>query len=736
MPIPAPDPTVDGDLEPDPTAPVGSATIAGSVKLPTDDMPVRGTWSVRLHSNVNAAINPDGTIRAGISLATDAGTGATMTLPVGHYEASFASSTTPGGHPVNLGPYLFELTEDCSWGDVMTTPYIAPVTPQDVDLAREARDEAVAAAAQAITVIGSVQREQPGGVAGLDANGDILPERVPDIFGRKPASTDGTVYLSKATSANDSNDGLSAGSAKATLQAAYDAAPNGGSVLMLHGTWDLGAGAIGFKHAPGKRVHFRGYDERMTTLTYNGTGVAFQVGDGRTITDLAISNTSVSVATSATANFTQDDVGRTIYTPEGELGADTKIQSINSPTSINLSKPSQSGTSGATAHIATPHLQWGSMSGFQIVCTAFGAQTAVKLWDAHDGDVSIRALGNSYSAGSRGIHAINCFTMRYTKGGTVQNFETGIDLDGGCHDSGIYDWNIGAKKVCVRVKNSTDVRTWGGQHSTTGAANGGIGYMAICTYAASTDGGCDKLFLGQVHYEGNGTGLDIAIGRAVDGSTFKIRCPEIDGGLPAGGTLDKVTSPIVKRLDVAFNGAWNVTNQCTDLLYVGEPSLNGTFTDSGIRSSKASDRLTLRNGGRIDLSLLGFPFGVGQGDWSTVTQDSGAFHGGFRTNAGGTPAVNDRMSHSIYLPAGTYAVDLFFKKGPDAGDVTVTLAGTTFPGQATGYAASPAGAMVTLQPVVVPTSDTQGVEFKVIGKNASSSGLVVRLSHALFRRVA
>lgn len=585
----------------------------------------------------------------------------------------------------------------------------------------------------------------PGGVAGLDGNArvaqanlpahlttDKIAEAILGVAGRKPEVTDGTIYLSKNTKADDANDGLTPGTAKATLDAAVAACPDGGRVLAGTGSWSLGSGPIGFNHLPGKRIHFEGIDSRLTKFVYDGTGIAWKIGDGRTVTDLAVTAGSLSVATSASGAFTDDDIGRTLYTPEGIFPADTFIVSRNSSTSVNTSKPASGATSGATAHISKPFNQWGSMRNMQIEATAFSSQTAIKMYDAHDGDMEhVRALGNSYSAGSRGIHAINCFTNYYRRL-TIQNFESGVDLDGACHDGEIGNSNIGAKKVCVRVKNSTDVRVRGGQHSTTGPTQGGIGLMAICTYSPSTDGGCDGLLVDQVHYEGNGTGLDVAIGRAADGSTAKIRNPKIDGKLVSGGTLDKVTNPIVERLTIAFDGAWVVTNQCADLMYIGKRSINGTFTDNGVRSTSLEDLRILRNGSRIGLDVLGFPFGVGQGS-TDVTQDSSAYMGGYIHNITGTPAVNDRASWSEYLTAGTYAMDIFYKRGPDCGDFTVSLAGVPSASQ-NGYAASPDARRLTLQPFTVATSGMTGIEFKIVGKNGASTNFIYRLSHITLRR--
>lgn len=126
-------------------------TISGQIKLPGAETPLTGTWWARIHSDVNATIDGDGTIRAGIEPATDVGEGAEMTLPAGLYDFMFVSDAkNPATKRTDtFGWYTFEVTAAATWGDVMTTPVVIPVTPQDVTLAEEAREAAEEAAAAA-----------------------------------------------------------------------------------------------------------------------------------------------------------------------------------------------------------------------------------------------------------------------------------------------------------------------------------------------------------------------------------------------------------------------------------------------------------------------------------------------------------------------------------------------------------------------------------------------------------
>ncbi len=136
-------------------------TITGRAKLPGGTTALTGTWYVRIRTNVNAATDPDGTVRGGIEDAYDGGDGATMVLPAGGYEARFESSNLnpDTGQRDQYGWYPFDVAAaNLTWGQIMTTPVETPVTPADVTLAEEARDEAVAARDEAVAANTAAQQ--------------------------------------------------------------------------------------------------------------------------------------------------------------------------------------------------------------------------------------------------------------------------------------------------------------------------------------------------------------------------------------------------------------------------------------------------------------------------------------------------------------------------------------------------------------------------------------------------
>lgn len=73
----------------------------------------------------------------------------------------------------------------------------------------------------------SYQREQPNGVAGLDATGLLYASRVPDVSG---------AVVHVAPTGSNGNNGKLAASAKLTLAAAIAALPSSGGTVLVHGT--------------------------------------------------------------------------------------------------------------------------------------------------------------------------------------------------------------------------------------------------------------------------------------------------------------------------------------------------------------------------------------------------------------------------------------------------------------------------------------------------------------------
>jgi hypothetical protein len=537
-----------------------------------------------------------------------------------------------------------------------------------------------------------------------------------------------TLFVSPA--GLDTNNGKTSSTSKLTVAAAYAALPaSGGRIVTCWGSVALPSNAIGFQILPGKPCILDGDGRQGALLTYAGSGIGIQVGDGRSVTDGVLNSTTT--VTSATAAFTAADTGKVVF-GDGVPGGATATY-VNA-TTVTLSSAATVTASGVTLQIATDFQDWGSLSRLQLSCTGT-ATTGVKLTQAHRGFMDdIRLLGNSYQAGSRGVWNINSYT-NYINRPVIESFDTGIDLDGVCNDVSIDNANIGAKTACARVKNSTDVRLRGGQYSTTGIAAGGSGVVVVSTNAVSTDGNCEGLLIDQIHFEGNQIGQDVCIGRVADGSTTKVRSPIINAKLVNGGTIDRATRPLLLNTILGFSATLTLTANCSDARLVGDISNNGTLTDSGVRTTRDVDLLTLRNGSRVTLDVMAYTFGQSAGNWDTITQDSTCFYGGHRSNTTSN-TLNDRMTMIAYLPAGTYAADVFYKKDTDGGQVQVVLDGVAAPGVVECYAAAPAAAFTTMQPMAITGSGMKTFSLQVTAKNASSTGYKARVSQIVLRRTA
>ncbi|WP_133059408.1 hypothetical protein [Nocardioides sp. PD653-B2] len=484
---------------------------------------------------------------------------------------------------------------------------------------------------------------------GTAADKAVAPDTLLAIAGRAMQASDHFLYVSRSSKASDSNDGLSPGTAKATTAAAIAALPSGGGVVFhLYGTWNLGSGSVGLTIAPGKPVMLMGLAQRgFTEFTYSGTGVAVKVGDGRMVTDLVLTNGSTT-ATSATANFTAADTGKVMFAQY--VNADVTMTYVD-PTTVTLSAPAQANATGVTAWISTrcEGLFWAKY--LQITCThATAATTGILMTDIHGGFIEdVRVLGSSYNVGSYGIRSVNGYVFYYNRL-VVQSFETGMFLDGFCNESSITDTNVGAKVVCVLVKNSTNVRVRGGQLSTTGIGAGGVGFMAIVTGFGNPGGdpvGAGAgLQLDNIHFEGNT--VDIAIGRAADGSTYPVRSPSIRCYLPSGAVIDRATSPVLHNVTLYGTAVLSLTANCIDPQFVGEPSLRDTATiaDSSTRTRPRDRDVLDILAARVPLRpwLVGDAFARADAAGSLGTSDSGLAW----TNTSGTWNLTSRAA----VPAG------------------------------------------------------------------------------------
>ena len=172
-------------------------TITGLTKLPGGTAPLQGTWRARIHTDVAAAIDGDGTVRAGEERAKDTGSGATMTLPAGLYDFRFESTARVGGAPVELprsGWYVFQVTGNTNWGAVMTTPAPLPL-PETIQRAEAAADAAEASADDAEAAVAGMQS--------FEKRGTGSPEGVvtasPGIYYTDTAASQGAIRWVKAS---------------------------------------------------------------------------------------------------------------------------------------------------------------------------------------------------------------------------------------------------------------------------------------------------------------------------------------------------------------------------------------------------------------------------------------------------------------------------------------------------------------------------------------------------------
>lgn len=124
-------------------------TVSGIATRPNDTTPLAGAWYVSVYASPAAAIDGDGSFRAGQTvIETDTVTGAaSVTLPETTGDGLYVAHFRSADRRVILGPYTFTLTGNRTWGSIITSPSTIPVTPADVVLAQEAAEAAEAAQA-------------------------------------------------------------------------------------------------------------------------------------------------------------------------------------------------------------------------------------------------------------------------------------------------------------------------------------------------------------------------------------------------------------------------------------------------------------------------------------------------------------------------------------------------------------------------------------------------------------
>lgn len=125
---------------------------------------------------------------------------------------------------------------------------------------------------------------------------------------------------------------------------------------------------------------------------------------------------------------------------------------------------------------------------------------------------------------------------------------------------------------------------------------------------------------------------------------------------------------------------------------------------------------------------------VGQGTWAFFAQNAGAFPSGSLQNS--SAANGDNCTVNVYIPAGTYNIDMYFSTYTNGGKVDVTLDGVAlFTGVDT-YLGLPAN--LTLQSatnVVVSGTGSHAFLFTLNGKNGASAGYFGRICWMRLSRV-
>lgn len=136
---------------------------------------------------------------------------------------------------------------------------------------------------------------------------------------------------------------------------------------------------------------------------------------------------------------------------------------------------------------------------------------------------------------------------------------------------------------------------------------------------------------------------------------------------------------------------------------------------------------------KIDINVFTTPATVT--GFTTLSQQSGDFMGGRRTNGSG--AQNDQIGWDVVLAAGTWTFDMIHHTGSGRGIYTVSLDGTSIGTTVDGYDGSGAlNVFKTITGITVSTTGKKRLLLKMATKNASSSGYQGTFSFISLTRTA
>lgn len=217
----------------------------------------------------------------------------------------------------------------------------------------------------------------------------------------------------------------------------------------------------------------------------------------------------------------------------------------------------------------------------------------------------------------------------------------------------------------------------------------------------------------------------------------------------AGAVTKDITLQNGETIDNATDGTVKVTG---DLSVTGNATISGltaslpVFTDANkvLISKSVSDTLTALGIGTaglisvdnalpwiIDLDVFHTP--SAQTNFAQEQQDNTEFYSGHKYSTG---AQNALISWDVVLAAGTWMVELRFKKDVDAGIYSVQL-DTVEKGTIDSYAASPAiNQLASVASITVATTGKVVLTLKMATKHASSTNYYGYIQHVRLIRTA
>lgn len=190
--------------------------------------------------------------------------------------------------------------------------------------------------------------------------------------------------------------------------------------------------------------------------------------------------------------------------------------------------------------------------------------------------------------------------------------------------------------------------------------------------------------------------------------------------VPTGSNLD--SSPVRNN----FSAISEAVNALKDALASGTAGQVLTATDTDTVAWASSSLPWL-----VDIDV--FSTAVSQTNFDTNNVQALAIHNAFKASSG---AQNDEINWDVILAAGTWTVELTYRKASDAGIVSVQF-DSVEKGTIDQYnAATSYNNRSTVAAITVATTGKVRLKLKMATKNASSSSYVGYLQHVQLRRTA